>query len=78
MNYKCLDPEEMQDNVCCGISRVLLSAPVRLAIILILGKFFVLFSVFFLSTEKVLLLVVRAMVERTEKPIIVYEIGTST
>ncbi|BFZ20276.1 hypothetical protein BsWGS_23315 [Bradybaena similaris] len=36
MNYKCLDPEEMQDNACCGICRVLLSAPVRLAIILIL------------------------------------------
>ncbi|XP_055898545.1 rhomboid-related protein 2-like isoform X2 [Biomphalaria glabrata] len=36
MNYKCLDPNEMQDNVCFGIGRILLSAPVRLAIILLL------------------------------------------
>ncbi|CAL1534822.1 unnamed protein product [Lymnaea stagnalis] len=36
MNYKCMDPAELEDNVCCGISRILLSAPVRLAIILLL------------------------------------------
>ncbi|KAH9500713.1 Rhomboid- protein 2, partial [Bulinus truncatus] len=36
MNYKCLDPDEMENNICCGIGRVLLSAPVRLAIILLL------------------------------------------
>ena len=36
MNYKCMDPDEIEDNVCCGMSRILLSAPVRLAIILIL------------------------------------------
>lgn len=38
MNYKCMDSNELEDNVCCGIARVLLSAPVRLAIILLLGK----------------------------------------
>ncbi|KAK3781434.1 hypothetical protein RRG08_019060 [Elysia crispata] len=36
MNYRCLDPQELEDNVCCGFCRILLSAPVRLAIILIL------------------------------------------
>ncbi|KAK3781447.1 hypothetical protein RRG08_019072 [Elysia crispata] len=34
MNYRCLDPQE--DNVCCGFCRFMLSAPVRLAIILFL------------------------------------------
>ncbi|XP_005093059.1 rhomboid-related protein 2 [Aplysia californica] len=36
MNYRCMDPDELDDDMCCGISRILLSAPVRLAIILIL------------------------------------------
>lgn len=36
MNYKCMDPDEIEDNVACGLSRILLSAPVRLLIILIL------------------------------------------
>ncbi|KAK7094963.1 rhomboid-related protein 2-like [Littorina saxatilis] len=36
MNYKCMDPEELEDNTCKGIGRILLSAPVRLMVILVL------------------------------------------
>lgn len=36
MNYRCMDPLELEDNMCGGFSRLLLSAPIRLAIILLL------------------------------------------
>lgn len=36
MNYKCMDQDEMEDNMCRGICRIVLSAPVRLAVILML------------------------------------------
>ena len=38
MNYKCMDDDELQDNTCKGVCRILLSAPVRLLVILILGE----------------------------------------
>lgn len=36
MNYKCMDTDELQDHTCKGIGRILLSAPVRLLVILVL------------------------------------------
>ncbi|KAL8608160.1 hypothetical protein ACOMHN_016615 [Nucella lapillus] len=36
MNYKCMDEDELQDNTGRGVCRILLSAPVRLMVILIL------------------------------------------
>ncbi|XP_076454648.1 rhomboid-related protein 2-like [Babylonia areolata] len=36
MNYKCMDQDELEDNTCKGICRILLSAPVRLMVILVL------------------------------------------
>ena len=38
MNYRCMDQDELEDNTCKGICRILLSAPVRLIVILVLGE----------------------------------------
>ena len=38
MNYNCMDDEEIEDDVCLGLRRIILSAPVRLMVILFLGE----------------------------------------